>query len=107
MNRVRQQHAPPVESAGGILVSPADHVTGIGTVLTSRVAPAALLATWRPGDVVCWKLPSGLDHTGIVSDRKNARGVPLVIHNLGRCREEDVLTVWQIVGHYRFPKEET
>jgi len=65
---------------------------------------AATRATFQPGDVVTWKLPSGLDHTGIVSDRVNAPGVPLVIHNLGVCAEEDVLLAWPLTGHYRFPR---
>ena len=59
---------------------------------------------WRPGDVVYWKLPSGLDHTGVLSSRTNAKGEPFVVHNLGRCAEEDVLRAWRIVGHYRYPR---
>jgi uncharacterized protein len=59
------------------------------------------LHEWRPGDLVYWKFPNGLDHAGIVTDRRNARGVPLVIHNLGRCREEDALEAWKIVAHLR------
>jgi uncharacterized protein len=62
------------------------------------------LKAWQPGDFIYWKLDSGLDHAGVVSDVKNIHGVPLVIHNLGRCAEEDVLTSWKITGHYRFPK---
>ncbi|MBC8137351.1 MAG: DUF1287 domain-containing protein [Fibrella sp.] len=59
---------------------------------------------YRPGDIVSWKLPNGLDHTGIVSDAtvpgqtRNA-----VIHNIGRGTEqEDVLFAWKITGHYRY-----
>lgn len=60
---------------------------------------------WQAGDIVCWDLNGNrLMHTGIVSDKKNAQGQPLVIHNLGGCREEDALTAWKIVGHFRFPK---
>ena len=64
----------------------------------------ANLKHWQPGDIVYWKLPSGLDHTGILTDNRNRDGVPLVVHNLGACQEEDVLEAWKIVGHYRFPK---
>jgi uncharacterized protein YijF (DUF1287 family) len=64
-------------------------------------APAA---TWQPGDVIYWKLNSGLDHCGVVSDTRNKAGLPLVIHNLGRTAEEDVLTAWKITGHFRYPK---
>lgn len=59
---------------------------------------------WRPGDVVYWKLDGGLDHTGVLSNRLNAKGLPYVVHNLGRCAEEDVLARWRIVGHYRYPR---
>ena len=62
------------------------------------------LSTWKPGDIVFWKLPSGLDHCGVISDRKDAAGLPLVIHNISRTAEEDVLTTWTIVGHYRYPR---
>ena len=40
---------------------------------------------------------------GIISDRRNLQGIPLVIHNLNPCREQDVLTKWMIAGHYRYP----
>lgn len=63
------------------------------------------LATWRPGDVIMWKLDNGLDHCGIVSDRKNLKGFPLVIHNISATSEEDAPTTWKITGHYRYPKE--
>ncbi len=74
-----------------------------GKTLTNKVSLEAL-KHWQPGDIVYWKLDSGLDHTGVLSDRRNANGEPYVIHNLGRCAEEDVLTSWKIVGHYRYPK---
>ncbi|HTQ12168.1 MAG TPA: DUF1287 domain-containing protein [Fimbriimonadaceae bacterium] len=58
---------------------------------------------WRPGDIVSWKLDSGQDHIGVLSDRIDDRGLPFVIHNLAQTAEEDVLTDWKITGHYRFP----
>ncbi len=60
--------------------------------------------SWQPGDVVTCKLPNGMDHTGIVSDRVGRSGHFMVIHNLGRVAEEDVLGTWKLTGHYRFPK---
>ena len=61
------------------------------------------LATWLPGDIVCWK-PGGRQwHIGIISDHVTMRGRPLVIHNGWICTEEDCLTKWPIIGHYRFP----
>jgi len=75
-----------------------------GTQLTKDVS-TKIRAAWQSGDIVCWDLNgNGLMHTGIVSDKKNASGWPLVIHNLGGCREEDALTAWKIVGHFRYPK---
>jgi uncharacterized protein len=58
---------------------------------------------WMPGDIVAWKLASGLDHVGVLTDRVNSRGLPYVIHNLSTTLEEDCLDRWKIVGHYRFP----
>lgn len=59
--------------------------------------------TWQWGDVVYWRFSNGLEHCGIVSDRRNAQGIPLVIHNASVCREEDALLRWEIIGHYRYP----
>ncbi|MBS1704377.1 MAG: DUF1287 domain-containing protein [Armatimonadetes bacterium] len=56
---------------------------------------------FKPGDFVVWKLPSGYDHIGVVSDRKGASGNPLVIHNIWQVAEEDVLKRWKITGHFR------
>ncbi len=60
---------------------------------------------WHWGDVVYWKFPNGDEHCGIVSDRLNKHGLPLVIHNAGICKEEDALLQWQITGHYRYPSQ--
>lgn len=59
-------------------------------------------ATWQPGDIVYWRLNNGLGHCGILSNVRNAAGLPLVIHNIGRTTQEDCLTAWQITGHYRY-----
>ena len=73
-----------------------------GQTLPVAVTPKTL-PTWQPGDVVTWRMPGGGDHCGIVSDRCDLAGRPLVIHNLGRVAEQDVLTAWPISGHYRYP----
>ncbi len=58
---------------------------------------------YAPGDLVSWRLPGNLPHIGIVSDRRNRAGRPLVIHNIGAgTREEDVLFGWAITGWFRF-----
>lgn len=73
-----------------------------GKTLTISASPDSA-KTWLPGDIVCWKLLGNRDHIGVVSDKKNAAGLPYVIHNTYMTSEEDVLTAWQIVGHYRYP----
>lgn len=74
-----------------------------------RRAGHALPATgrasdYRPGDLVTWRLPGGLPHIGIVSDRpvRDGSGRRLVVHNQGAgARVEDVLLAWRPVGHFR------
>ncbi len=62
------------------------------------------LATFQPGDVVTWRLASGVPHTGLISDRRTAAGIPLVIHNIGwGTQEEDRLFTYTLTGHYRYP----
>jgi uncharacterized protein len=60
-------------------------------------------ADWRPGDFVYWKLDNGLDHAGVLSDAKGSSNW-MVIHNLSRTAEEDVLYRWKVIGHYRYPR---
>ncbi len=57
---------------------------------------------YRPGDLVTCTVAGKLPHIMIVSDKKNRRGVPLVIHNIGSgtC-EEDRLFSFPITGHFR------
>lgn len=55
---------------------------------------------WQGGDIVVWER-----HVGVVSDTRNQKGIPFVIHN-GRPEqasyEEDILDGYdKIVGHYR------
>ena len=70
--------------------------------------PATQVASdYRPGDLVSWRLPGGLPHIGLVSDRK-APGSDryLVVHNIGSgTRVEDVLLAWPPVGHFRVWRE--
>jgi len=60
------------------------------------------IAEWQPGDIVIF----GSKHVGIISDKRNKRGVPYLIHNGGQPnREEDILELYNnhepITGHYR------
>lgn len=61
------------------------------------------IAEWQPGDIVIF----GNSHIGIISDKRNANGVPYLLHNGGQPnREEDILewytTYNPISGHYRW-----
>jgi len=52
---------------------------------------------YLPGDIIANEI-----HIMIVSDRKDERGVPLIIHNIGGgTREEHGVSLRTIRGHYR------
>lgn len=73
-----------------------------GDDLTTRTTGEAA-KDWKPGDLVYWKLPSGMGHCGVVSNVRGWSGLPMVIHNMGTTRQEDVLAAWEITGHFRYP----
>ncbi len=58
------------------------------------------LAEWQGGDIVVFK-----KHIGIVSDKRNYKGIPFIIHHSGNLMinyEEDILERrHDIIGHYR------
>lgn len=59
--------------------------------------------TYLPGDLVTWRLPAGVPHIGIVSNRHSETGTPLIIHNIGAGAVEDnILFSFTITGHYRY-----
>ena len=61
-------------------------------------------ADYHPGDIVAWRLSSGLPHIGVVSSQDAPSGGTLMVHNIGLgVQLEDVLFGWEILGHYRFP----
>ncbi len=56
---------------------------------------------WQGGDIVIFK-----DHIGVISDYRNRRGIPYLIHHYSPWQidyEEDTLLNYQseIIGHYR------
>ena len=60
---------------------------------------------FQPGDIVIFG--EGYKHIGIISDKRNKKGIPYLIHNAGQpVREEDALELWdsvnKITGHYRW-----
>lgn len=63
------------------------------------------LDKWQAGDIIIYdKIPDGLWHTGIISNKKNRDGLPLLIHNHGRGTvENDLISIWPapIIGHFR------
>ncbi len=59
---------------------------------------------YAPGDIVAWRLPSGVPHIGLVSSAfAPGRARHLVVHNIGQgAREEDVLFAYVVTGHFRY-----
>ena len=63
------------------------------------------ISEWMPGDIVIFG--KDYSHIAIISDRRNKKGIPFLIHNAGQLyREEDALEKWDrnsgVVAHYRF-----
>ena len=59
------------------------------------------IGEWQGGDIVVFR-----DHIGVVSDARNKKGIPFLIHHAGKSQlryEEDVLERYRdkIIGHYR------
>jgi len=60
------------------------------------------VGSYRPGDLVAWKLDSGRLHIGVITDQLAPSRNPLMAHNIGAgVQLEDVLFGWKIIGHYR------
>lgn len=57
---------------------------------------------WQGGDIIVFK-----EHIGILSDKRNKKGIPFLIHHANPMQikyEEDVLNLYNsdyIIGHYR------
>lgn len=83
-----------------------DHrrVPNLRTFFRRRGAELPPTSEFAPGDVVTWKLASGLPHIGLVIDRRSSDGTrPLVVHNVGAGpKVEDALLRYEITGHYRY-----
>ncbi len=76
-----------------------------GRDLTTEILPGdvANLTNWQPGNLVVFGPP--LEHIGIISDKRDQNGVPLMIHNCGPQASEDnyYLLNWpsKITNHFR------
>lgn len=57
-------------------------------------------AKWQPGDIVIFND----EHIGILSDKRNIKGFPYLIHNGGQPQREENKLIYQgkVTGHYRF-----
>ncbi|NMM98005.1 DUF1287 domain-containing protein [Bifidobacterium olomucense] len=58
---------------------------------------------WQAGDIVVF---SHTKHIGIISDKRDATGLPYVIHNMGQQQRENDYFAFKkrmsVTGHYRF-----
>ena len=64
--------------------------------------PTQDVEDYLPGDLVTCIVGAHRPHIMVVSDKKSAAGIPLVIHNIGGgTQEEDRLFAFKITGHYR------
>lgn len=65
------------------------------------------IAAWQPGDIVIF----GADkHIGIISDKRNRKGIPFVIHNGGQeKREEDYFSyaALPVTAHFRWDQSDS
>ncbi len=62
-------------------------------------------ADYAPGDIVTCLIGGSVPHVMIVSDRRGADGLPLIIHNIGSgTQEEEGLFDFTITGHFRTPR---
>ena len=62
---------------------------------------------WKPGDIVIFGESYG--HIGIISDKKNDKGIPYMIHSSDEFTGEKDVLIYRhekdgITGHYRFDK---
>ena len=68
----------------------------------ASVTPSDHAEDYRAGDIVAWRLPSGLPHIGIVAAERIAER-PLVYHNIGRgAKLEDILFAYERTAHFRW-----
>lgn len=58
---------------------------------------------WQPGDIVVF---GDREHIGICSDRRNADGIPFLIHHgnpIDEAVEQNYIPTHDVTGHYRWP----
>lgn len=71
-----------------------------GQTLTTDTAD---VAQWQGGDIVVFQ---HVKHIGIISDKRDANGIPYVIHNMAQKQRENDYFAFKkhmtVTGHYRF-----
>ena len=71
-------------------------------IKSSKTKELSQIEEWQGGDIIVFK-----DHIGIISDKRNKKGIPFLIHHANPIQvnyEEDVLELYgqdYIIGHYR------
>ena len=73
------------------------------TYAVSLTTDVSAIEEWQPGDIVIFGSDS---HIGIVSDKRNAKGQPYILHNAGQWRREENLFPRRTpTAHFRFSPE--
>lgn len=68
--------------------------------ITSLTTNTSEISKWQKGDIVVFE-----KHIAIISEKRNKKGIPYIVHNSGNGRyEEDALLKYEIIGHYRWEK---
>lgn len=63
--------------------------------------------SYHGGDIVTWKLPDGVNHIGIVTNKLSRYGTPLVVHNSASGQVlQNILFHFKITGHFRYISKE-
>lgn len=59
---------------------------------------------YQPGDIVCWLLPRGLKHIGMLVKQQSVDYKRyLIVHNIGNGQViDDCLFSYRIIGHFRY-----
>ena len=59
---------------------------------------------YEPGDIICWRLPNGMTHIGMIINQKSSDGKRNeILHNIGQGQiAEDILFDFEIIGHYTY-----
>lgn len=67
---------------------------------TSLTTDISNYKEFQKGDIIIFP-----KHIAIISDKRNKKGIPYIIHNNGNHRYiEDALSRYEIIGHYRWQK---